>query len=58
MIDPGLETEYEANEELCYCSGVKDRLVNMNYFITEWVCAKWAPHPYINSDNYVVLSRK
>ena len=26
-IDPGLETEYEVPEEICYCNGSKDRLV-------------------------------
>ena len=29
FIDPGLETEYEAPEEICYCNGSKDRLVNI-----------------------------
>ncbi|KAJ7383028.1 Cysteine-rich protein 2-binding protein [Desmophyllum pertusum] len=26
VIDPGIETEYEAVEEICYCNGSKDRL--------------------------------
>lgn len=25
VIDPGQETEYESVEEICYCSGTKDR---------------------------------
>lgn len=40
VIDPGIETEYEAVEEICYCHGSKDRLIKEimyylnNYFKT------------------------